>query len=736
MRKALRLFAPLASLFLLSCQPNDPYRPEEHDKNILFSSFSGEPKHLDPARSYSEDEYNFITQIYEPPLQYHYLKRPYELIPLTTTTVPEPQYFDKDGKALPADAPPENVAKVVYAIKLRGDVQYQDHPCFARNADETYRWHLGPNDDFPKIDHPDELSGKDTRKLRAEDYAYQLKRLAHPLLQCPIFGLLADYVDGLGDFQATLNKEVERIRAERRTAAGPLYNQEADERTNPIYLDLRKYDFPGLQVVDESTLRITLVKPYPQFKYWLAMPFFAPIPWEADRFFTQPAAARQNIALDRFPIGTGPYTLAVNEPNFRMTLRRNSHFHPETYPTDGEPGDEKEGFLQDKGKALPFVDEAIYVLEKEGVPRWNKFLQGYYDASGVGGDVFDQAVQLGSGGQMNLTDEMRTHNIRLVSEVAPSTMYYAFNMLDDVVGGLDEKKKKLRQALSIAFDVEEYIQIFMNGQGFAAQGPIPPGLFGYQEGKEGFNSTVYDWDEKEKKPKRKSIEEAKKLLAEAGYPEGRDAEGKPLIIYFDTTGRGAGSKAFLDWMRKQFGKLNVQLQIRSTDYNQFQEKASKGNWQFMGWGWNADYPDPENFLFLLDESQGKVKAGGENAANYSNPRYNELFTRVKAMSNSPERLELIKQMNRIAREDAPWIWGNHPVDFSLYHQWYFNAKPSSFGGNSLKYRRVDTALREKCQKEWNQPVTWPLWALLGLLVLCSIPASLTIYRREKEGAHA
>ena len=90
----------------------------------------------------------------------------------------------------------------------------------------------------------------------------------------------------------------------------------------------------------------------------------------------------------------------------------------------------------------------------------------------------------------------------------------------------------------------------------------------------------------------------------------------------------------LDWMRRQFEKINVQLVIRDTDYNRFQDKIRKGNAQIFEWGWNADYPDPENFLFLLHGPQGKVTAQGENAANYENPEFDRLFERMKNMPNS------------------------------------------------------------------------------------------------------
>lgn len=733
MRNLLRHLVLLAPLALTACLDNNPYPPSEAGRNIYYDTFSEEPKHLDPARSYSSDEYRFMNQIYEPVVQYHYLKRPYQLTTLTATQMPSVKYFKEDGGEVPADASPQDVAKVVYEIKLRSDVQFQEHPCFAKRKDGTYRWHLDPGERFPKIEHPDELPEKGSRPLTAHDYGYQIKRLAHPQLQCPILPLLVKYVDGFEEFHERLGSELARIREERRAAAGVFYNQEADEKQNPIYLDLRKYDMRGLEIVDKLTYRITLKKKYPQFIYWLAMPFFAAVPWEADRFHFQSAASAMNITLNRFPIGTGPFTLAVNKPNYRMVLRRNPNFHDEKFPSEGEPSDIESGLLDDAGKKLPFVEEAVYVLEKEGVPRWNKFLQGYYDTSGIASDVFDQAVSISTEG-VDLTDYLRDRGVVLRTSISPITYYYGFNMLDDVVGGYGEKRKKLRQAISIAIDIEEYIQIFLNGRGEPAQGPIPSGIPGYQEGREGINPVVYDWDKATQRPKRKSIEEARRLMAEAGYPNGRDTSGKPLVLFYDTSGGGTGSKPFFDWLRKQFRKINVELQIRSTDYNQFREKVLKGNCQILSWGWHADYPDPENFLFLLHGPQGKVKSDGENASNYDSPVFNKLFEEIENMENSPERMAKIRECLRVVREDAPWVWGYHPKGYGLYHSWYKNAKPMSIGGNTLKYKRVDADARANLRTQWNEPVTWPVWLVLALLVAGTLPAALTIYRRERGAA--
>ena len=164
--------------------------------------------------------------------------------------------------------------------------------------------------------------------------------------------------------------------------------------------------------------------------------------------------AERNLTLDWWPVGTGPYMLQENNPNARMVLVRNPNYHGETYPCEGEEDDKAAELLRDCGEPLPFIDKVVFTREKESIPYWNKFLQGYYDASGVSSDNFDQAVQMGGQGDVTLSDEMVTKGIRLNTSVAPTVMYMGFNMLDPVVGGNSERARKLRLAISIAIDQE------------------------------------------------------------------------------------------------------------------------------------------------------------------------------------------------------------------------------------------------------------------------------------------
>ena len=288
--------ALLFILLLAGCGEiwNEPYPAAERGKNILYSVFSERPKHLDPAQSYASDEAIFTRQIYEPPLQYHYLKRPYELIPLTAVEVPKPR--DIEGGKFS-----------VWEIRLKPGIRYQPHAGFVSENLSLKA------DKIKNLKNPYDLA-LGTRELDADDYVYQIKRLAHPHLHSPIFALMSEYIVGLKEYAAKLKK-----------SAKP-----------GEWLDLREHSLEGVQRVDPHTYRVTLKGRYPQFVYWLAMPFFAPVPWEADKFFAQKGMAEKNFTLDWWPIGTGPFMLRENDPNSRMVMERNPNFRGETYPSEGD----------------------------------------------------------------------------------------------------------------------------------------------------------------------------------------------------------------------------------------------------------------------------------------------------------------------------------------------------------------------------------------------------------------
>ena len=189
-------------LFLFSAemhgQMNNPYPDSESAENIYYGSFSERPKYLDPAKAYSSDEYRFICQIYEPVVQYHYLKRPYELIPLTAARMPEYRYYDGQGNLLPDDAPAERVARTVWTVEIKKGILYQEHPCFAKDEKGRFLYHHLTPYDVKDIDTLFDFEKTGTRELVAADYVYQIKRMADIRNKCPIFAfVVAEYIVGM-----------------------------------------------------------------------------------------------------------------------------------------------------------------------------------------------------------------------------------------------------------------------------------------------------------------------------------------------------------------------------------------------------------------------------------------------------------------------------------------------------------------------------------------------------------
>ncbi|MGD8236925.1 MAG: ABC transporter substrate-binding protein [Armatimonadota bacterium] len=738
LRRALRqlrwramLLGCAVSLILAGCN-NSPYPASEDRASILYTTFSAEPKHLDTATAYSSDCYALLCNIVEPLFQYHFLKRPYELEPLLAAEVPRPTTRQMQWQG-------ETVNAVVYTIRIKPGVLYQDHPCF---VEANRRLSEG---DVQGISSVFDFADVATREVAADDCVLAVRRLCDPRLTCPIISTLAQNILGLEEYSGALSAALDAERERRTEAGGAFYNREGDEKYNPVRLDYAAHPLPGVRAIDRHTFEVVLKHPYPQILYWMAMPFFSPVPHEAVDFFHQPALLRRNIAFDKNPVGTGPYVLAEFDPTNQFILERNANFRDERYPdlAAPDPSDPEvvahfealraAGVLEDAGRQLPMVDRVVFRREVEWIPRWAKFRQGYYDTSGIASDVFDQSVTLTSTGDAVLSDEMDRQGITLYTAPSASISYFCFNMRDPVVGGYGERQRNLRQAISIAFDTEEQITIFWNGRGTVAHSPTPPGFFGYEPGEAGINPVSHAWDAERRSPVRRSIDEAKRLMKKAGYENGYGPDGEPLVLHFDNSWVASSARPRLRFVTKQFAKLGIQLKSRTTDYNRFQDKVRAGSFQILSWGWIADYPDPENFLFLLYGPNSRAdEGGGSNSSNYASPRYDRLFEKMSNMENGPERLALVRRMNGILHRDAPWFGCVHGVSYSLVHDWYKNGYPNVMAWGQLKYRRIDVEQRARLRREWNSP-RWHLPVILAaVLILGTLPAIRVAVRHLKE----
>ena len=657
-------------LLVLGCT-NNPYPESDGDRKVLYSSFNEAPKTLDPAVAYTTAEHVVTGTVFDTLLEYHFLKRPYELIPSLAEAIPQ--------------AEPQLNGQTIYRFKLRPGVLFHADPCFALN-----------------------LQGKDTREVLASDVGFQLARLADPAVNSPVASTFGDVL-GFTEFSKRL---VERRKADAAFAALPAHEQYKQAG-----------GIEGVVVRGTHELDIVLAGPNPQLLYWFAMPFTTPMPWEAVAYYDG-KDGRPNFSDQA--VGTGAFRLALYERQHRFVLQRNPNWHgilqPQakapgaTFPSEFDPKDVTDGIIDPAyaGRPLPFLSSINFTRERENIPRFNKFLQGYYDDGGIIKESFDAIVQ-----DDRLSPEMAVRGMRLDKEVEPTVFHLGFNMDDATVGHAGgDRARKLRQAMSLAIDSEQYMRLFLNGRGLAAQSPLPPEIFGY--------------DANYKNPFRQpDLVRARALLAEAGYKNGIDSKTQqPLRLTFDTGNTTAAAFLQYEFFVSGWRELGLDVQILATTYNQFQDRVRRGAYQIYQWGWVADFPDPENFFFLLECSNAQSKSKGPNTSNFCNPRYDELYREMKNLPNNARRGEIIREMVRILETERPWIELYHNEDYRLSHAWLVNAKPMGMSIPTFKYQDVNPKLREKLRAEWNKPVRWPLYLVLLVIVGATVPAIRTYYRER------
>ena len=719
-----------AGLLLLAGCNNNPMPSGLAASNTAVSAMlEGSPRHLDPVASYWSNDTPFTYQIYEPPYGYHYLLRPFQLKAKTAVEVVRPRYLDKHGNPLPDDAPGDQVAESVYDIRIRPGILFQPHPAFAKDEAGHYRYHALHSGELGTRRSPLDFEHTGTRELVAEDYVYALKRQATTRITTPISGIFSEHVLGLKEYAALVKAEDAKLRE----------GLEPSSQDKP-FLDFRRWPLAGASAPEKHLLRLRIHGKYPQWNYWMTTTFLSPVPWEADAFYAQPGMAAAGLSLDTWPVGTGPYMMTEYVKDRRHVLTRNPNYRGEPYPCEGMPGDKEAGLLDDCGKPTPFIDRYVFTLEREAVPLRAKFRQGYYDI-----EVFER-TDTGMDYLVAMQDseevrkEYQDKGFRLPRFADVTSWYLGFNMLDPVIGWGDtpeqrERNRKLRQAISIAIDWEEYSKIFPKAAGETAMSPLPAGLFGSRHGTPaGVNPVTHRWVDG--KPVRRSIDEARELLAEAGYPDGRDARtGKPLVINYDYySAPTPENKAAIDWVVRQFAKLDIQLEVRATDNNQFQDKVRRGKYQVFWLGWLADYPDAENFLFQLYGPNGKTKHDGENTANYANPEFDALFSTMRLLEDGPQKQAVIDRLTQIVQQDAPWSFGYFPYASGAAQSWVHNYKPAVLIRDQGRYLRLDVAERMRKLAEWNRPVWWPLILLAGALAALVAAAWRSFRRREKMNA--
>ncbi len=663
----LRRYALLAivALLLLPGCGNNPYPAGDTLKATLYTVFGDDPLTMDPSIAYDFNSEAIASLVYPSYYQYDYLKRdPLVLVPALGA---EEAKVEKVPVRAVEDGKPVTKTGERWTFRIKQGLHFQDDPCF-------------PN-------------GKG-REVVAADFLNSFRRMADPRVPCPVVANFSGKILGMAAFRERLQKDG----SDRKQAA----------------IDL-KMPIEGLQLdaVDPYTFRIVMDQPYPQLRFWMALPFTGPLAEEVlNRYADERVdpATPDLLKLSRHPVGCGPFMLTEYVKKSRIVLKPNSNRRAEFYPTDGDPGDRKAGLLADAGRQLPLVDGIQINIIRESITSFNQFIQGYVDSAGVGQTNFQEVMN--QPGQ--LSPAMGRRGIQLAHATNYEISYFAFNMLDPTFGGLSEKNRKLRQAISLAIDSQELIDLFFLGLGIQGQSLLPPGLFGYDAG---YRNPYRKFDP--------SLARAKQLLAEAGYPNGIDkSTGRRLVLNWDNGNTSPAGRQFTGLLQRQVERLGIEVQSHSFLGPALKQRVNKGQCQFMGGAgvWGADYPDAENFVFLLYSPNSAVKSSGPNDSNYSSPEYDRLFERMRVMIDGPERLAIIHKMRAIVQEDCPVIPYRHTESYGLLQSWLHNYKVHPVTEDGWKFLRVDAEQRARFQEKWNRPNYLPAVILAALLILGGVPA--------------
>jgi ABC-type oligopeptide transport system substrate-binding subunit len=612
---------------------------------VFYDSYSASVRSLDPVTCGDTTSAGVQANFYEGLYTYHYLKRP-----AWKHVVPQ----------LAAEMPGISEDRLTYTIPIRRNVLYSRNPCFGRLPDERkYR----------------------TRAVTAHDFVLALKRVGDSHIDTNLsWAFLSERVRGIDDFHTRTRK----------------YRK----------LDFSRYDkehIEGVRALDDHTLQIRLVRPFPQLIYVLAMAVYAPCPREAIDYW-MPRTGLAEFHRPESVVGTGPYLLHAFEAKNNIILVRNPDFREQYYPSEGEPrrvgddgeatyaGDRELGLLDDAGKRVPFIDVKRYDWMEQTFSNWMTFLAKRKDIGGIPQQTFDFVVTPGK----ELTEEWKKKRIYMRKSEPPSVYWLGFNMRDPVLSS----SRSLRQGLALGFDVESYVKVMFNDRGKRAVNIVPSSFPSHDAAGPGpyyrpVPGEVLEDKEAKKRYWQERIREAKRKIAHAREELGKagklDRNGDIPELVLDIS-RGDRDRLYGEIVEQQFRKVGVRLRVETNDWPTLQNKVHKGSIQMYSMGWHADYEDAENFLQLFYSPNIEKQT---NSTCYSNPEFDRLFEKARVMPNTPERLELYVRMIRMISEDCPAVLLTEPFGFVLIHDWVRNVKPHPVGYGYFRYWRIDDALRRK-----------------------------------------
>jgi peptide/nickel transport system substrate-binding protein len=348
-----------------------------------------------------------------------------------------------------------------------------------------------------------------------------------------------------------------------------------------------------VKAVDDHTVQFTLFRPQAPFLKNMAMTPFS---------ISSPAAIEKyGDKYMEHPVGTGPFTFQEWKRDDTITVVKNTNYWQ---------------------KGLPKLDKVIFKVIKDNSARLNALQNGEVDLiDGVN--------------PSDVASVKADKNLQLFQRPSMNVGYLGFNV---------EKKPfnnvKVRQALSYAVDKAAIIKNFFDGTAIPAKNPIPPSINGYND-----SITDYNFD----------LAKAKKLLAEAGYPNGFsiDLWAMPVARPYMPNGQKVAEAIQAD-----FAKIGVKANIVTMEWGTYLEKLRVGTAPMYMLGWTGDNGDADNFLYALLD---KDSINSNNYSRYANEEVHKLLIQAQTETDESKRNELYKKAQVLIHNDAPWI----PLDYSV-----------------------------------------------------------------------
>jgi oligopeptide transport system substrate-binding protein len=504
----------------------------------------------------------------------------------------------------------------------------------------TYTFHLKPGIYFAA----DPVFKGKRREMVAADYAYSLKRLLDPGVRSPWKFLLE-------------GKLVGAARIEAAAKAGGRFD----------------YDTPmeGLLTPDRYTLRIRLTAPDFKLPYILAM--------AATGAMAREIVEAYGTDIGAHPVGTGPYVLKEWRRSSRIVLEANPDYREVIFHAEPEDTQWDADIVKAlAGHRLPLNDRIeVNIIEAEQ-PRWLAFLNNEIDLIEIVPEEYANVAVPGGKVAPNLAKQ----GVRLQRDAKPDVWYTYFNMEDPLVGGYTPEKIALRRAITLAIDTQTEIAIVRNYQALRAQEIIPPGIPGYDP----------DFRNPYGEP---NPAEAKALLDLFGYID-RDGDGyretpdgRPMSIEFSSPVMAIYRR--LDQLIQQsLQAIGIRVTIRKSPQQELRKLAKQGQLQMRTDGWQADYPDAENFFQLLYGPN----AGQGNYSRFSLPQFDRMYEQIAVMPDSPERNALYRKMTELVLVYAPWRLAVHRIQNHLIRPWISGYKRHPFVSTYWRYIDIDVARQQ------------------------------------------